>query len=141
MNLATLLSATLLLFPAAPQTNMPGGQKGPLRNTFLVSAETVIDNAAAVDPTAADEQFGPQMTTLKQSQARLKSMANDDREDEIVSESNNMIFAISACHIQARADATKTGTCKGQIANSMKQMMVLLNAHKSGGTWQDGPPN
>jgi hypothetical protein len=140
MTLVTLLSATLLLLPAA-QTNTPGGQKGPLRNTFLVSAETVIDYAAAVDPAAPDEQFGPQMTTLKQSQARLKTMANDDRENEIVSESNNMIFTISACHIQARADATKTGTCKGQIANSMTQMMVLLNAHKSAGTWQAGAPS
>jgi hypothetical protein len=138
MNPAILLAATLLLTPAPAQIGAPIPH-APLRNTFLVSAETVIDNATAIDPTAPDTQFDPQMHQLKQSRDTLKDMASEDGEQEIVTESSNIIFAISACHIQARA-ASKTDTCKAQIAASITAMMRLLNHHKSAGVWIAGPP-
>lgn len=138
MNPAILLTATLFLFSGPAQIGAPVPHS-PLRNTFLVSAETVIDNALAIDPASSDAQFDPEMHQLKQSQTTLKDMAAEEGEQEIVTESGNILFAISACHIQARA-ASKTDTCKAQIAASIAATMRLLNHHKSAGAWVEGPP-
>jgi len=138
MNATILLTASLFLFHGPAQIGAPIPH-APLRNTFLVSAETVIDNARAINVEAPADQFDPEMLQLKKSQATLKDMAAEDGEQEIVAESSNMIFSISACHIQARAGA-KTDTCKAQVARSINNVMRLLNHHKSNDTWLEGPP-
>jgi hypothetical protein len=132
-----LVTATLfLLF----QSTMPGGQHGALRNAFRTATESVIDNAISIDPGASDSQFAQQMTQLKQSQSNLTQMAADDREEEIASETNNLIFTVSACHIQTKGDASKASTCRPQIDHAVQGVEVLINRHKSNGSWQDGPP-
>jgi len=138
MDISILLPAVFFLFSAPAQIGAPVPHS-PLRNTFLVSAETVIDYANAVNVEAAPNQFDPEMLQLKQSQATLKNMAAEEGEQEIIAESDNIIFAISACHIQARA-GSKTDTCKAQVAASIANVMRLLNHHKSGDSWVNGPP-
>jgi hypothetical protein len=133
---ATILFATLAMF-LPPQG--PPLQTGPLRNSFLVAAESVVDNSQVIDPNEPSAQFDPQMRVLKQSETILKSMAQDERETGIASDSFNMVFSVSACHIEAR-DANKSATCKEQINHSINEIMTEINHHKQNGTWVEGPP-
>jgi len=122
------------------QSTMPGGQHGLLRNAFRTATESVVDNALTIDPAAPDTQFAPAMTQLKQSQLNLAQMAADDRENEIASETKNLLFTVSACHIQAKADPSKVAVCQPQIDHAAHEVELLINRHKANGSWQDGPP-
>lgn len=136
MNLGVMFAAGLLMF--MPQTNLPT-QTMSLRNTFVVATETVIDNANAVDVNADDVRFDAQMQELKTSKENLARMASDDRERDVVATTNDLLFIISACHLQYKNGA-KTGECAGQIGRARDHVMSAINKHKSGGAWVDGPP-
>jgi len=137
MHPTILLTAALLLaFP--PQSNLPTKTQ-KLRNTFVTGTETVIDDAGMVDVKADDATFTPQFQSLKTAKDNLKNIAETDRELEIASEANDLVFAVSACHLQAK-DGTPTDTCQAQVGRARVRMMELINKHKSNGSWVDGPP-
>ena len=135
MNITVLFAASLLFLPQYP---MPT-HKVTLRNTFVVAAETVIDDADHTDIKASDAQFDPQMQQLKAAQATLVQMVAEDGEREVVDETKNLLYAISACHIQAKT-APDTSKCEVTISHARTGAMEALNKHKSGGSWVDGPP-
>ena len=110
-----------------------------MRNTFVVATETVIDSASAVDIKAADAQFNGQMQQLKQARETLARMANDDREKEIAAAANDLVFMVSACHIQAKGGASTSG-CEEQFARARARLMEAIGRHKDGANWVDGAP-
>ena len=135
MNITQLLASGLLFLPQYPMpTHNPA-----LRNTFVVAAETVIDDADHTDIKAADPQFDPQMLQLKAAQANLDQMVAEQGEREVVNETKNLIYAIAACHIQAKT-APDTSKCETTITHARASAMDVLNRHKSNGAWVDGPP-
>ena len=138
MTAYALISAAALALFAAPQSTLPTST-APLRNTFVVAAETVIDNASAVDIKADDVHFAGQMQQLRSAKDNLKSMADDDRERDAASAADDLIFAVAACHIQAK-DGASTDRCQTQIANARTRAMEALRMHKSNGQWVAGPP-
>lgn len=137
MNLGVLLASTLWLL--SPAAQYPPSQNTPLSNTFITAAESVIDDANAVEVKADDDHFTGQLQTVKSAKDNLNGMASGEREHDIVSSMNDLIFAISACHIQAK-DGADTAKCQGQINNARHRAMDLLNKHKDGDSWADGPP-
>jgi hypothetical protein len=138
MNTKILLTSTLWLLFQPTQSTFPT-ISGPLRNTFAVAAETVIDNASAVDVKADEIRFNAQFQQLKISKDNLTGMATDEREKDIAARANDMLFQISACHIQAK-DGANTAQCESQIAKAQSSIMEAISKHKSGRTWTDGPP-
>jgi hypothetical protein len=112
---------------------------GPARNSFVVAAESAIDTASAIDLKANDAQFTPQMQALKSAQSNLTQMAENDNERNVASAVNDLVFAVTTCHIQAK-DGAPTGPCESQISDARTHAMQALNKHKSGDAWQDGPP-
>ncbi|HEY4356638.1 MAG TPA: hypothetical protein VGN16_12885 [Acidobacteriaceae bacterium] len=137
MNPAFFLIAALLL--ALPsQYNLPTKTQ-KLRNTFVTAAETVIDDAGMIDVKADDASFAPQLQSLKTAKDNLKNLAESDREQEIASEASDLVFAVSACHLQAK-DGTPTDACQAQVGRARVRMMENINKHKINGAWVDGPP-
>lgn len=132
MNPGIFLTLTLLLQSAAPN-------QLPLRNTFLVAAETVIDISSTVDIKAADPLFTAQLQQLNVAKETLAALVNDDREKDIVADANNLVFLISACHIQSK-DGAPTDKCESQLTRARSRMMDSLNMHKRGPNWLPGPP-
>ena len=139
MNTGAVLFSTLWLLFQPAQTTLPT-QTAPMRNTFVVAAETVIDNAGDVDIKADDTQFNGQMAQVKTSRDNLDKMADDEREHEVVSATGDLIFAVQACHIQAK-DGADTTKCQAQIEGARVRAMEALKMHKSGGNWVAGPPS
>jgi hypothetical protein len=139
MNPSVLFASALMLFFPAPQSNSPISHD-TYSNTFVTASETVLDNALAADIAADDEHFEPEMKQLKTSRDNLKNMASNTQEDEIVTDSDNLIFLISSCHIQAR-DPGRVAPCQAQISTSLNRLMTKLNRHKSNGVWLEGPPS
>ncbi len=137
MNLGALFTAALWLFSPLPQSAPRDAT--PPRNSFVVAAESAIDAASAVKLDGDDAQFGPQIQSLKTAQANLTRMAEDDNERDIASAVNDLVFAVSACHITAKGGAS-TGQCESQITDARTHAMQAMKKHKSGGIWQDGPP-
>ena len=137
MTLPTILAASLLLLAQSPQT-LPT-ETGPLRNTFVVATETVVDNAAAVDITALDPTYDPLFAQLQAARANLETLAEGDREHEIATSAKDLVFLVSACHLQAKNGAP-VDKCLSQLANARTRIMQQLNHHKSGGAWIEGPP-
>ena len=129
-----LLSSILLLAQLPTQHHNP-----ILRNTFVTAAETVIDDADHTDIKAPDTQFDSQMQQLKAAQSNLNQMVAEDGEREVVSETANLIYAIAACHIQAKT-APDTAKCELTISHARTNAMEALHKHKANGTWLDGPP-
>ena len=135
MNITHLLASSLLFLPQYPiPTHHP-----TLRNTFVVAAETVIDDADHTDIKAPDAQFDPQMKQLKTVQTTLDQMVAEQGEREVVDETKNLIYAIAACHIQAKT-APDTSKCERTISHARSSAMEALNKHKVDGAWVDGPP-
>jgi hypothetical protein len=131
-----LLASALLLVQEArtlPTTH------APLRNTFVVAAETVIDDANKIDLKATDPTSDALIQQLREAKDRLAGMAQDDREKDIANTANDMVFAATACHLQATNGADTT-TCQTQFARARSRVMEAINKHKAGGTWVDGPP-
>jgi hypothetical protein len=125
-------------FPLPQQA--PPQQTGPLRTTFVTAAETVIDAVLATDPAASDRKFTAELAILNQLQQTLKGMTFDEREDDIASESANITFALTSCHLQVRSDINRLPTCKVQVDQSIQAVLLLLDVHKSGSAWSAGPP-
>jgi hypothetical protein len=138
MNLSPLFASVLFLFSPAPQSNSPVSHD-TYSNTFVTASETVLDNALATDISFDDDHFDSEMKQLKASRDNLKNMASNTQEDEIVTDSDNLIFLISSCHIQAH-DPARLSPCQSQISTSLHRIMVKLNRHKSSGSWMSGPP-
>jgi len=136
MNLTHLLASTLFLLPFQYPIQP---HKVPLRNTFVVAAESVIDQADNINIKSSDDQYEPQMKQLKAAQATLTRMIDEDGEHEVVDATNNLIFAISACHIQAKGNAGTT-QCEPIISRARTGAMEAIDKHKSAGAWLDGPP-
>lgn len=134
MTIKLLFASSLFLLQTLPTTT------GPVRNTFAVAAETVLDNASAVDIAADEAHYNAQFQQLKISKDNLAGMANDDREKDIASEANNLVFLVSACHLQAK-DGASTDKCHAQLDRARNRMMEAIAKHKSPGGWVDGPPN
>jgi hypothetical protein len=111
----------------------------PLRETFITAAETVIDDAMAVDVKADNDHFNGQMQQLKEAEDNLNKMADEDREHEIADQMKDLVFQISSCHIQA-IDGTDTTKCQAQIGNARDRAMDSLGKRKSHGAWVDGGP-
>jgi hypothetical protein len=139
MTPTILLASTLsLLFQAAPPS-LPT-VTGPIRNTFAVATETVIDNASTIDLKASDVVFDAQLQRLKASKDNLVGMAYDSREKDIADDANNLIFLVSSCHIQAK-DGASTTQCQSQLDRAKASMMQAISKHKSTGSWTEGPPS
>jgi hypothetical protein len=137
MTAKLLLASALSLLLLPPQT-LPT-TTGPIRNTFAVAVETVIDNATAVDIAADETHFNAQYQQLKTSNDNLASLAYDDREKDIASEAKNLVFLVSACHLQAK-DGASTDKCQAQLTRAGNRIMEAIAKHKSSGAWTDGPP-
>ena len=133
-----VLLVSTLLFAQPLQSTLPT-QTGPLRNTFVVAAETVIDDAGKIDLKASDTVSDSLIQQLRTAQSTLVSMAQDDREKDVASISSDMVFAATACHLQATNGADTTN-CQAQFARARTRVMEAIHKHKSGDTWQDGPP-
>jgi hypothetical protein len=137
MNFGALLTAALWLLSPLPQSTPRDST--PPRNSFVVAAESTIDAASAVKLNGDDAQFGSRIQALKTAQANLTGMAEDDNERDIASDINDLVFAISACHIQAKGGASTT-PCESQISDARTRAMQAMNKHKTGGAWVDGSP-
>lgn len=134
------LAAAAFLVAASAQQGPPGiSPVPPPRQTFVSAAQVVLDNAAAIDVKSGNDRFNSAMQQLKQSNDNLNSMAADDGEKKIAVTMKDIIFQISSCHIQA-IDGTPTDKCEAQIKSAEKQAMTILNRHKEGSSWVDGPP-
>lgn len=131
-----LLLLTALAF--GPQSNTPFPH-GPLRNSFASAGETVIDTADQVEIHAEQNRFDPQMQQLHAVYDRLKTLAQDDRENEIAHSLNDLVFAISACHLTALGGGS-TEQCEAQVSRARIRSMEALNKHKTASGWEDGPP-
>jgi len=131
----TLLLASILLLAQSP--TQP--HKIPLRNTFVVAAESVIDDADRTNVKADDTHFDPQMQQLKSAQSNLDHMVAEDGEREVVDATSNLVFAISACHIQSKSGAS-TAQCEAIVSRARIGAMQAIDKHKSAETWLDGPP-
>ena len=138
MTLGSIAFAAFTLALTPAQTTLPTHTE-PLRNTFTVAAETVIDSASAIDLHADEAPFSAQLQQVKSSRENLTRMVEDDRERDIATATGDMIFAIQACHIQAR-DGASTTRCEAQIAQARSRAMEALSKHKNGAAWVDGPP-
>lgn len=137
MTLSLLLPAAFLLFAPQPQT-LPT-ETGPLRNTFVVATETVVDDAAAIDITADDASYDPLFAQLQAVRTNLDTLAEGDREHDIAASAKNLVFLISACHLQAK-NGVAPDKCLTQLATARTRIMQQLNHHKSDGAWVEGPP-
>lgn|SRR5215469_5608952 len=138
MNSSTLVIAALFVL-AAQQGPPPVSKIPPPRQTFIAAALVVLDNADAVDLKAGNDHFASQMQQLKQSSDNLTSMAADEGEQNIAVSMKDIIFQISSCHIEA-IDGTSIDKCQAQIKSAEKQAMTVLNRHKEGSSWVEGPP-
>jgi hypothetical protein len=135
----TLAFAAFLAFAQDAPRTLPN-YNVPMRNTFVTAAETVIDNANAVDIHGDDTRFNAQMAQLKASRETLKGMTEDDREKDVASATDDLIFAISSCRIPAKNGA-ETTACEAKMKSASLRAMEALGKHKSAdGKWQDGPP-
>jgi hypothetical protein len=137
MPIGFLLASALFMFAPA-QTSAPNQE--PLSNTFVTGAETVVDYSIAIDIKADDAHFDGQMQQLKLAKSNLNSMASGDREHDVVLSTNDLVFLISACHIQAK-DGGDTTKCQSQVDRARNRTMYLINKHKTAGAWADGPPS
>ena len=138
MMTAGIVSSVLFALLAPAQSTLPT-QTGPMRNTFVVAAETVIDSASALDIKSDDVHFNAQFQLVKTAKENLKSMADDERERDAASATDDLIFAVAACHLQAK-DGAPTDRCQTQIENARTRAMDAIRKHKSNGAWVDGPP-
>ncbi len=138
MTPAGILTTVLLVLGLQMPQNLPTDTT-PLRNTFVTAAETVIDNASAVDLHADNTHFSAQMEQLRSAKANLARMAEDEREREAASAADDLIFAVAACHLQAK-DGADTARCQGQVDAARMRAMEALRKHKVNGVWVDGPP-
>lgn len=129
-----LLVAVLWL---APQ-NVPF-HRGPLRNSFATAAENVIDTADTVQIHAEDSVFSAQMQQLHTVYDRLKALAEDQRENDVAQSLNDLVFAISACHITARG-GDSTQQCEAQVSHARTRSMQAIEKHKTASGWEDGSP-
>ena len=140
MKIALLAGSAICLIASAMQSGPPGVVPDPpLSNTFISAAEMVLDDAGKVEIKAPDDRFESEMRDLKSAKDNLDHMAYEDREHRIVSAASELVFAISACHIQAK-DGADTAKCESQIENARNRAMYVLGKHKSGTSWIDGPP-
>jgi hypothetical protein len=140
MNPAALTTAALFILAAPQQYGPPSASPvPPPRQTFIAAAQVALDNAAAVDVKSDRDRFNGSMQQLKQSSDNLSTMAADEGEQNIATTMKDIIFQISSCHIQA-IDGTSTDKCEAQIKSAEKQAMTVLNRHKDGSSWVEGPP-
>ncbi len=137
MTITLALTAMLALFSAGSQ--VPQGTHTPMRNTFVVAAETVIDNASRVDLKADLAVSDAQMKQVDTARATLKAMVEDDREKEVAVTITDMVSQLSACRLQA-TNGVSTDACKAQFERARLRAMEAIGKHKSGDTWTDGPP-
>jgi hypothetical protein len=136
---AFVATAVFVLAASAQQSPPSVNPVSPPRQTFVSAAQVVLDNASAIDVKADNDHFSGAMQQLKQSSDNLNNMAADEGENNIASTMKDIIFQISSCHIQS-IDGTPTDKCEAQIKTAEKQAMVILNRHKEGSSWVDGPP-
>jgi hypothetical protein len=139
---ALLAPALWLSAPAGPQSGPQSGPPShiPLSNTFISAAQVVLDDASAVEIKGPDDRFDGEMKTLRTAEDNLHAMAYEPREHSVVDAANQLIFAIAACHIQAK-DNTPTDKCEAQVDRARNRAMTTLGRHKTGATWTDGPPS
>ena len=137
MNSFSLFKSAILILLLAPQT-LPTST-APLRNTFVVAAETVIDDASAVDLKAELVVSDAQMRQVDAAKTTLNRMVEDDREKTAAAAVNDMVFQLSACRLQA-TNGANTDACSAQFERTRKRAMEAIDKHKSGGTWADGAP-
>lgn len=134
MSATLVLATTLLLFPqSGPPSHIP------LSNTFITASETVIDDADRVEINAPDDRFNAQMRDLRTAKDNLDRMAYEDLEHQVVSADSDLIFALSACHVQSK-DGADTHKCEAQVKSARARAMEVLGKHKAGSSWVDGPP-
>jgi hypothetical protein len=110
-----------------------------LRESFVVAAESVIDTASAIDLGANTDASDAQRKQLQNDKANLANIAESTLEKEAVGDINDMVFAITACTIQARNNADTT-QCRGLFDRARHRAMEALGKHKANGVWVDGPP-
>lgn len=132
MPITLLLTALLFL----PQTQP---HKAQLSNTFITATEGFLDDATTIDVKAPDASFNPRFDQLKKAKDNLKAMVQEDPEQQVIDAANDLIFAISACHLQANGGADTTN-CQAIIDRARNRAMAAIDRHKANGRWSDGPP-
>lgn len=138
MTAALVLATTVLLSPSLTSQSGPPSHIS-LSNTFITAAETVIEYADKVEIAGPDDRFNAEMRDLKTAKDNLDRMSYEDREHEVVGADNDLIFAISACRVQAK-DGSDTHKCEAQVKSARARVMELLGKHKDGGAWVNGAP-
>jgi hypothetical protein len=131
--LATLLLAATLLQQAGPPS------RTPLRNTFVVATESVLDQAASLDLNADAAIFDPGMATLKTAEQNLQALIADDQEQAVADQLKSMMFTLSSCRIQA-IDGADISKCLLQLGNRRTTILRSIHKHKESGVWTDGDP-
>lgn len=140
MRAGVVVVASLCVITAGAQQGPPGlTPPTPLRQTFVSAAQVVLDDAQAVNIKADNDHFAGQMQQLKQVSDNLTAMASEDREKDVAAQMKDILFQISSCHIQA-IDGTPTDKCEAQVRSAENRAMEILNRHKDGSNWVDGPP-
>lgn len=139
MNIGVLSATALLLLTPAQEGPPSLNPTYPLRATFVTAAETVIDDADAVDLKADEAHFSGQIQQVNEAETNLTNMAGDDRETDIAAAMKDLIFQVNSCHIQA-IDGTDTSKCEAQLKSARDRAMESLNRHKVNGAWVKGPP-
>lgn len=134
-----VLLATMLLLSAGPAPQSGPPSHIPLSNAFITAAETVIDDADKVQINAPDDRFNADMRDLTTAKDNLDRMSYEEREHAVVGADSDLIFAISACHVQAK-DGADTHKCEAQVKSARTRAMELLGKHKDGSSWVDGAP-
>ena len=137
MSITLKVTTMLALLPAVFQ--IPQQTKVPMRNTFVVAAETVIDNASRVDLKADLAVSDGQMKQVDTAKATLKAMVEDDREKEAALTVVDMVSQLSACRLQA-TNGANTEACRAQFDRARLRAMEAIQKHKNGNTWVDGAP-
>ena len=142
MILTTFLLATVL--QAAPAPTLPT-QHLPLRNTFVVATESVIDTASRIKPGLSHDASVAEVANLRAIAANLVKLAQDgrdDREKDIAAQANDLVFAVEACQLQSgqTPDSPDNAKCQQQVAHASLRLMEAIGKHKAGDTWVDGPP-
>lgn len=132
--------AFLLLVAVVASGRLQAQVLTPVSKEFLLAAETVVDDADAVDETASNSIYSSQMQEARSAYGALGRLATTDVERQIVAESGQLLFVTDTCHIEAQNLSSHFSQCLADGMSHRTTIMVLLSRHKIKGSWLDGPP-
>lgn len=135
------MKVLMLLVPAlwagVVVAQLPGPTANePLRNTFVVATESVLDSASTLDLKAPAAQFDPQMQNFKTLKNNLDQLASDEHEQEVAAAVDDFAFQLAACRVQA-IDGADITTCNQRLQKAREQVMQDIGKRKNGDRWED----